>query len=152
MSTTESGGTRPQPICPRLAALYRPIEPFAWPLVRVAAGATLVPHGLPKLMDLPGAAQGFANMGYEPGLLWATLVALTEVVGGLLIAFGLLTRPAAAAAAVFLAVAVTHHWSSGFLWTQSGFEYPLLWAVVCLAFAIRGGGRFSLDRAIGREI
>jgi len=27
-----------------------------------------------------------------------------------------------------------------------------MWGIVALAFAIRGGGRFSLDALIGREI
>lgn len=165
MSTAEStpartseNTSRVKPICPRVAAIYRPFEPYAWPLVRVIAGLNLMPHGAGKLFGMFGGngldatAAGFAKMGYEPGLLWATLVALTEFVGGFLIAVGLLTRPAAAAATVFLATAVVHHMGKGFFWNQGGYEYPLLWAVVCLAFAIRGGGRCSVDRAIGREI
>jgi putative oxidoreductase len=31
-------------------------------------------------------------------------------------------------------------------------EYPLLWGVVMLAIALHGGGPYSLDRKIGREI
>lgn len=146
-----------RPICPRLAGLYRPLEPYAWPLVRVIAGLNLIPHGAQKLFGafggggLEATAQGFAKMGYEPGLLWATLVALTEFAGGVLIALGLLTRPAAAVAFIFLATAVMHHLGNGFFWSSGGYEYPLMWAVACLAIAIRGGGRLSLDRAIGRE-
>ena len=32
-----------------------------------------------------------------------------------------------------------------------GYEYPLFWGLVALSFVIRGGGRYSVDAAIGRE-
>ena len=54
---------------------------------------------------------------------------------------------------IVMAVAVLQvHLGAGFFWTSGGFEYPLLWGVVALAFAIRGGGRYSVDALIGREI
>ncbi len=56
-----------------------------------------------------------------------------------------------AAIAVVLYVAVAHHLPNGFFWSQGGYEYPLLWGTVALAFAIRGGGAFSVDRALGRS-
>jgi len=33
-----------------------------------------------------------------------------------------------------------------------GYEYPLMWALMMFAIALRGGGPFSLDRVIGREL
>jgi putative oxidoreductase len=52
-----------------------------------------------------------------------------------------------------MAVAVLQvHLGAGFFWTSGGFEYPLFWGIVALAFAIRGGGRYSLDRLIGYEV
>jgi putative oxidoreductase len=44
------------------------------------------------------------------------------------------------------------HLPNGFFWTSGGFEYPLLWGIVALYFVVRGGGRYSVDTAIGREI
>ena len=41
--------------------------------------------------------------------------------------------------------------SNGFFWTDKGFEYPLMWGIVALAFVILGGGRYSIDALIGRE-
>ncbi len=49
-------------------------------------------------------------------------------------------------------VAIKFHAVNGFYWNNLGFEYPLFWALVVLHFLVRGGGRFSLDRLIGREI
>ncbi len=63
-----------------------------------------------------------------------------------------MTRPAAAAIAVMLLVAATVHLPAGFFWTEGGWEYPVLWAAIAGMFAIKGGGRYSLDRLIGREI
>lgn len=145
-------------IVPALGPLYAAFRPYAWLLVRVVAGLNLLPHGTQKLFGwfggkgMAGTAAYFANAGFEPGYLWALLVALTETVGGLCLAVGFLTRPAAAAIAVFMAVAVIEtHWPKGFFWTSGGFEYPLMWGIVALAFVIRGGGRYSVDGVIGRE-
>ena len=35
--------------------------------------------------------------------------------------------------------------------TNGGYEYALLWGLITLAIAFRGGGALSVDRAIGRE-
>ncbi|MDH4192296.1 MAG: hypothetical protein OEW21_19075 [Betaproteobacteria bacterium] len=37
-------------------------------------------------------------------------------------------------------------------WTGPGYEYPLMWGLVMFAVALRGGGAWSLDRRIGREL
>jgi putative oxidoreductase len=42
--------------------------------------------------------------------------------------------------------------AKGFFWTQGGSEYALLIGFCALFFLIRGGGVWSLDRAIGREL
>ena len=155
MAETISGA---QPLCPRLAKLYRPLEHFSWPLIRFAAGLFLVPHGAQKLFGwfggrgLDATIAGFTKMGYEPGWLVGPLVAGTEFFGGILIAIGLFTRPAALAAMVLLLVAAMDvHLPNGFFWIKGGYEYPLLWAILCAAITIRGAGRMSLDSALGKE-
>ncbi len=149
---------RPRRIIPLLAPLYDALTPLTVPMIRLTAGLLLLPHGCQKLFGwfggkgMAGTAAYFASAGFEPGYFWALLVALTETVGGLCLAVGFLTRPAAAAIAVFMAVAVIEtHWPKGFFWTSGGFEYPLMWGIVALAFVIRGGGRYSVDGVIGRE-
>jgi putative oxidoreductase len=42
--------------------------------------------------------------------------------------------------------------SKGFAAGQGGFEYVLLLGVVLFAIAIRGGGPYSVDRMIGKEL
>lgn len=149
---------RTRRVLPPLGTVYDSLSPLAVPMIRVTAGLLLLPHGCQKLFGwfggkgLQGTAAYFTSAGFEPGYFWAVLVALTEVGGGLCLAVGLLTRPAAAAIAVFMAVAVFDaHWSNGFFWINRGFEYPLMWGIVAFAFVILGGGRYSIDAAIGRE-
>jgi putative oxidoreductase len=74
-------------------------------------------------------------------------------VGAVCIILGLFTRFFAAALAIELGVAfLVVHLPKGFAAAQGGYEYVLLLGVVLLAIAIRGGGPYSLDRVIGREL
>jgi putative oxidoreductase len=143
-----------RPYIPVLAHLYRPLEPLAWLIVRVATGAMLMPHGWQKLSgDMNAVAIGFAKAGMEPALALAWYIALLEFVGGGLLVIGFLTRPVAVLVLGFMAVAAfVVHWPNGFFWTQKGYEYPLMWGLLALALAIRGAGPISVDAAIGREV
>lgn len=128
---------------------------YAW--IRFFSGLFLMPHGAQKLFgwfggNIDGTAGFFSKIGLEPALPLAYLVGATEFFGGLLIAIGLLTRPAAVAAAVLLLVAVFQvHLGNGFFWNKGGYEYPLLWAILMIGIFFRGGGELSIDRAIGKE-
>lgn len=142
---------------PSLSRHYHRLEVFAYPLVRFVTGFFLVPHGAQKLFGFFGgsAAQSaafFSKIGLEPALPLVYIVGIIEFFGGLCIAFGFLTRPAAVAAAIMLAVATFYvHFSNGFFWNKGGFEYPMMWMILCIAVAIRGGGSLSVDRAMRRE-
>jgi putative oxidoreductase len=147
-----------QPLIPALARITRALAPLGEPLVRVTAGLFLLPHGLQKLFGwfggygLDATGQFFASkLGLPAGL--ATIAAFIEVFGGLALALGLFTRPAAALVFAMMAVAVVQvHLGAGFFWTAGGWEYPAMWGLVALSFVVRGGGRFSADALIGREI
>jgi len=147
----------PQPIIPAFGSISTALRPYAEPMVRVATGLLLVPHGAQKLFGwfggygLEATGQFFATKLGLPASL-ALLTGLIEVFGGIALALGFLTRPVAALVFGLMAVAVFHvHAGMGFFWTSGGYEYPLFWAIVALAFAIRGGGRYSVDALIGRE-
>ena len=149
---------RTQPYCAKIASLYRPFEHYSWPLIRFATGLFMIPHGAQKLFGwfggrgLEATIAGFGKMGYDPGWLTGPLVAGVEFFGGILIAIGLFTRPAAVAAMILMFVAAMDvHLPNGFFWGKGGYEYPLLWSILCAAIAIRGAGRLSMDSAIGKE-
>jgi putative oxidoreductase len=150
--------TSPRPIVPAFSGVYHAFEPFALPLLRVAMGLVLFPHGCQKLFGWFGGAgfekftEIFDKVGWHPAAFWVAVVALTESVGGLMLAFGFLTRFAAAAILIFMINAVWATSAKGFFWTQGGLEYSLIIGVVALVFLIRGGGEYSVDHALGREL
>lgn len=148
----------PRYIIPALGHIHERTKIYAWPLIRFFAGIMLVPHGAQKLFGafggggLSGTAAYLQKMGLEPAMPLAVLAGCAEFFGGLLVAIGLLTRPAALAGFILMAVAVLQvHLPNGFFATQGGYEYPLLWGIVLLAIVLRGGGHLSVDRALGRE-
>lgn len=140
-----------------LSAAFGKAAPLAYPLVRVTAGLLLMPHGAQKLFGwfggygLAGTGEFFAgSLGLHPGILFALLVGMVEFFGGLALVLGLLTRPAALAVAVVMAVAaIGVHLPNGFFWSDGGYEYPLMWGLVAIAVFLRGGDRYSLDRRLG---
>lgn len=149
--------TQPKLIVPAVGGIYEVGRTWGYPLMRFAVGLWLVPHGMQKLFgafggNIEGTAGFFTKVGLEPALPLAYLVGVTEFFGGILVAIGLLTRPAAAAACIMLLVAAFHvHLGNGFFWTKGGYEYPLLWAVMMFAIFLQGGGARSLDARIGKE-
>lgn len=156
--TTAFSRRQAVPLVPALSPLYAALSPLADPLLRAAAGLFLVPHGAQKLFGwfggygLDATDQFFqTKLGLPAGV--ALAAGLIEFFGGLALALGLFTRPAAALATGLLLVAALQvHLGAGFFWTAGGFEYPLLWALLTLGYAVKGGGRFSLDTLIGKEI
>jgi len=147
-----------KPLVPSLAAVTGALSPLAEPGLRVFAGLMLLPHGAQKLFGafggygLEATGQFFATKLGLPAPL-AALAGFIEVFGGIALALGLLTRVAAILVVGLMAVAIVAvHIPAGYFWTNGGYEYPLLWGVVALYFAIRGGGRISVDGLIGREI
>ena len=143
----------PKLLIPQLKPFYEWVEPLSWLLIRLTVGLMLIPHGWPKLMM---GIEATANMalvkrGISPAEPLAIALIAIETLGGLCVALGLFTRFWAAAAAVEMSVIVYHHLPK-FGWTGPGYEYPLMWGLLMLAIALRGGGPFSLDRKVGREL
>ena len=152
-TTEEVINTQPQLLIPQLQPFYRWAEPFTWLLVRLTVGLMLLPHGIPKLLEgvEATAAKALTRRGIEAAEPLAVVLILLETVGGLCVALGLFTRFFAAAITIEMAVIAYHHLPK-FGWTGPGYEYPLMWGLIMLAVAMRGGGPFSIDRRIGKEL
>jgi putative oxidoreductase len=114
----------------------------------------ILPHGIPKLMMGVEAASKMAlvSRSIEPAYPLALALITLETLGGLCVALGLLTRFWAAAIAIEMSVIVYHHLGGSFGWTHAGYEYPLMWGLIMLAIALHGGGAYSLDRRIGKQL
>lgn len=123
--------------------------------LRVAVGTIFVAHGAQKLFGwfggygLEGTGQFMGSIGLTPGYLMALLVGAAEFFGGLALVLGILVRPAAAALAFAMLVAIfSVHFSKGFFMDKGGFEYALALFAASLSLMFSGAGRFSLDRAL----
>jgi putative oxidoreductase len=133
---------------------------FSGTILRVVLGAVMLPHGAQKLLG------AFGGAGLKPTIDWfqtahhipvylALAAILAESLGALALIAGFGTRLAALAVAVDMGVAIyLVHWKNGFFmnWMGNrpgeGFEYHLLAIAIGLALVIKGGGRWSIDRAI----
>jgi len=145
----------PRLLIPQLKPFYDWVEPLTWPLIRLTVGLMILPHGVPKLMAgiQAAATQVFIKRGLWVGIAEPMVVFLIflETVGGICIALGLFTRFFAAAITIEMLV-IASLYAPKFGWTSPGYEYPLMWALVMFAVALRGGGPWSLDRKIGVQL
>jgi putative oxidoreductase len=95
-----------------------------------------------------------AELGGFLAAIPVSAVGTFELIGGLFIAFGLLTRPVALLAAIeWIGVALLVPAKAGESWIMAGESphFPTLVAALCIAFVLRGGGHYSLDRVLGKE-
>ena len=142
-------------IFPVLAPLYEALSPVSYSFMRFATGAVLVPHGIQKIML--GSAVNLApyidkQVGLPNPLMWAYFAVFAESVCAVCLAIGFLTRVAALIILIEMVTIVFYfQWQFGYFWTVKGYEYALLWALLCLAILFRGGGRYSFDRLLGKE-
>jgi len=119
-------------------------EGLVYALLRIVAGALLACHGAQKILGLLG---GKAQTG-NPMMLLAGLI---ELVGGSLVAVGLLASIAAFLASGLMAVAyfMVHAPQSFWPIVNKG-ELAVIFCFVFLFIAARGSGTLSLDRVFGR--
>lgn len=140
---------------PGLAGFYESVLPIAETFLRIVIGVMFVMHVSGKLSSGPGAvaANVMSKNGLEPAIFWAYVIIFLELVGGICLIIGLFTRFFAAALAVEMLVALlVVHLSRGYGASGGGYEYVLLIGAACFLIAIRGGGPYSVDRFIGKEL
>jgi len=103
-------------------------------------------HGGQKLLGFPGGGHGGAG-----GLM--LLGGIIELVGGLMIAFGFLTRLAAFVSAGEMAVAYFRvHAHANFWPLLNRGEVTVLYCFVFLYLSAAGGGAWAMDRTLlGRK-
>jgi putative oxidoreductase len=125
-------------------------------IARVVFGLLMAAHGAQKLFGwfggygLNGTAGFMEQLGFRPGKLFAGAAAGTEVVSGLLVAFGLLgPLGPAMIVSVMIVAAATVHWVNGVFAQNGGIEVPLLYGVAALTLALTGYGAFSADAVLG---
>jgi putative oxidoreductase len=145
-----SRSAEPKLLFPGLAGFYATVSELWYPMLRIAAGATLFMHGWAKLHSgVAPVAGSMVKAGIAPPTVFAYYVIFLETVGALCVVLGLLTRLFAALIAIELAIICF------VVMMPNGYfrmEPTLIWGILFFAIALRGGGPYSLDRAIGKEL
>ncbi len=132
-----------------LNTFYTNWTPRFLSVLRIIAGFLFVWHGSQKFFNFPPATPAPTSDSMPPIILVA---AVLEFFGGLLILFGLFTRPVAFLLSGLMAVAYfMAHAPAGFLPLQNGGETAVLYCFVFLFLAVAGGGEWSLDQVIWKE-
>jgi putative oxidoreductase len=152
MSTMDRG--EPKLIFPGLAGFYAVVSDLWYPMIRITVGAILLVHGWGKIKTgITALAAYLSRAGLVPPEPLAYVVYINETIGAVCIILGLFTRFFAASIAIELAVALwLVHYAKGFGASAGGYEYVLMWGIIMFAIALRGGGPYSLDRVIGKEL
>ena len=123
--------------------------------LRIPVGLIFMAHGAQKLFGsfggygLEGTGQWMGSIGLAPGYLMALLAGSAEFFGGLALVLGLLVRPAAAALAFAMLVAIfAVHIDKGLFVANNGYEFGLALFAVAVSLVVSGAGRASLDSAL----
>jgi putative oxidoreductase len=115
--------------------------------IRIIAGLTFIAHGVPKFFNVSGGYGFFESVNLPPELF--VPVALLEVMGGLAILLGILTRIASALLIIEMIGAIlTVKLSKGFI---GGYEFELLLISICISLVIMGPGKISIENYILRR-
>jgi len=121
-------------------------------ILRLIAGTAFVIHGYPKLV---GGSRGqtidiMKSIGVAPTL--TTAIALLELVGGVFVILGILTRLVTGllalemvATIILLALRLKKKYILGY-------ELDLAYLAIFLGLALLGGGAYSLDELLGLRV
>jgi putative oxidoreductase len=133
-------------------------------LLRLVLGTVFFMHGAQKMLGWFGGYGFSGTMGFFTNMMhipapFAALAILAEFLGGIGLIAGALSRIAALGIATNMVVAILMvHAQVGFFmnWTGQqkgeGFEYHLLAIAVAIVLMTRGGGAFSVDRALSSRV
>ncbi len=116
--------------------------------LRLSLGSILLAHGLMKILvfGVAGTVGFFGSLGLPA--IAAHLTIFGEVVGGLALLLGVLTRLAAVLSLPILLGSVWAHAGNGWVFSNAGggWEFPLLLVVIAGLVAMQGAGSFALER------
>ena len=128
------------------ATLRSEWEPRVLSIVRIAAGLLFLEHGSAKLLGFPPGTAAPAMFG----LIW--FAGVIELVGGALVAIGLLTRLAAFIMSGEMAFAYfMSHAPVNFFPIVNRGDAAALYCFIFLYLAVAGGGAWSLDTLISGD-
>jgi putative oxidoreductase len=115
-------------------------------ILRIMTGLLFLQHGTAKYLGFPPSQMTGVDPTSLPGI-----AGMFELVGGVLMVIGLLTRPVAFVLSGLMAAAYwIAHGPQGFFPLLNGGELAALYCFVFLYFAFMGPGPWSVDAARGK--
>ncbi|EWH09334.1 hypothetical protein DS2_13079 [Catenovulum agarivorans DS-2] len=127
--------------------------------LRVPVGIIFIAHGAQKLFGwfggygLDGTGGWMESIGLAPGFLMALLAGSAEFFGGLFILLGLLTRPAAAALAFTMVIAIfSVHFANGLFMANNGYEFGLALLAASVSLVLSGSGKAAVDQILAKKL
>ena len=113
--------------------------------IRAVNGAIFIVHSLKKFD--PNWQEWLISIGIPPEMQLP--IALAELIGGILLLVGVLTRVTGAVFAVILLGAIFHiRWENGFFVSKGGWEWDLVMLAVVLTIIAAGPGRISISHLV----
>jgi putative oxidoreductase len=123
---------------------------YARSVLRIVPGILFSMHGLQKVLGMLGGFGGHGTAAPRWSQFW--VAGVLEIVGGVLIALGLFTRPVAFLLCGEMAVAYfRQHFPRAFWPIQNGGELAVLYCFIYLYLFAAGPGPISLDRVLRRK-
>ena len=126
-----------------MASFMAPYHAQTYAVLRIVVGFLFLWHGAQKLFGFPEAMPA----GVPAFVIW--VAGPIELVGGVCIAIGLMTRWAAFLCSGLMAAAyfMAHHSFSNFFPIENRGELAALYAFLFLYIAAKGSGTWSVDRS-----
>ena len=139
-----------------LKSMFNTQAGWGMTIMRIPVGIIYMGHGLPKTgwigeRTFDGTVKFVGSIGFPLPTLFAGLLTAAEVLGGLLLILGLLTRASAITQIIAMLVAVfLVHWDNGIMgmFASGGYQWALLLAACSTALLVEGAGKGSLDKMI----
>lgn len=120
-------------------------------VLRIVVGFLFAAHGWQKFNEwtIEGTQAAFGDMGIPLADATAPVVAALELIGGIALILGILTRPVALLLTInMLGAFVLVHLTEGIFVENNGFELVLLLGAAAVAIALAGPGKASVDHAL----
>lgn len=111
--------------------------------LRLATGFIFIAHGWPKVRGMKMTAQHFESMGFKPGNVWGTIVALVEFVGGIAVLLGFYAQLAAFGLAIVMLVAIFWKLGKG-QGLVGGYELDLILLSAAIAITLLSTGAYAI--------
>ena len=129
------------------------LESWGIAILRMVVGVVFLMHGYQKLFvwGFGGVAAFLTPLGIPAPSVMAVVLTLVELLGGVALVAGVLTRWAAMLLALDMLVAILAvHLKNGFF-EPKGYEFVLTLLAACVALGLAGPGAASVDGAIARR-